>query len=113
MKEAYPEQFDHFWNEPDLFSVPHSEKFAEVSKRAMGMLQHIQETHAGKSIAIVTHTVVVKLIMAFYEQRLMRDIWQPPYVHPACLSKIVFTAEGPQIMLHADVSHYQESPTID
>ncbi|MDR6553488.1 histidine phosphatase family protein [Paenibacillus qinlingensis] len=113
VKEEYPEQFDHFWNQPDRFGVPHSETFAEVAERAMTMLQRIHEAHAGKTIAIVTHTVVVKLIMAYYEQRLMKDIWQPPYIHPACLCKIIFTENVPQIILHADIRHYQEAPTID
>ena len=94
-------------------SIPHSETFAEVSDRAITMLQRIIEAHSGKSIAIVTHTVVVKLIMAFYEQRLMKEIWHPPYIHPTCLSKIVITEKGPEIILHGDVGHYKEAPTID
>ncbi|WP_442604517.1 histidine phosphatase family protein [Paenibacillus sp. KN14-4R] len=110
VKELYPDHFHYFWNDPDRFSVQSSETFGEVSIRAINELKRIIEENQGKSILIVTHTVVVKLIMAYFEDRPLKDIWNPPYIHPACLSKVVITNNEPNIILHGDVKHYKEEP---
>jgi broad specificity phosphatase PhoE len=112
VKELYPEQFNYFWNDPENFVVRSSETFHEVSKRAVNKLHQIISENQGKSILIVTHTVVVKLIMAFFEARSMKEIWNPPYIHPACLCKIEIDMNNPEIILHGDISHYKEEPFV-
>lgn len=71
VKGSYPEQFDYFWHDPAKFCVLGSESFGEVSARAIRMIHQILDEHQGQTIAIVTHTVVVKLVMAFFEKRPM------------------------------------------
>lgn len=108
VKVEYPEQFYHFWQDPEQFIVPNSETFQDVSKRAIHLLHHILREHQGKSILIVTHTIVVKLVMAYFEGRPLKEIWNPPYIHPACLCKIEWEEDRPHIILHGDISHYKE-----
>lgn len=110
VKEKFPDQFYYFWNDPEQFSVQDSETFEEVSSRAVGELTRIRDAHEGKSILLVTHTVVVKLLMTYFTDVLMKDLWNPPYIHPACLCKIVIEDGKPDIVLHGDVSHYKEEP---
>lgn len=110
VKELDPEQFDHFWNDPDKFKVQGSETFQEVSDRAINKLRQIISENQGKSVLIVTHTVVVKLIMAYFEERPMKEIWSPPYIHPACLCKVEIETDKPKIVLHGDITHYKEEP---
>lgn len=112
VKDSYPEQYDHFWNDPDEFHVQESESFKDVSERVVGQLNQIIDEHQGKSILIVTHSVAVKLIMAHFESRSMKDLWKPPYIHPVCLSKVEVKNDRFEIILHGDISHYQEE-TID
>lgn len=54
-----------------------------VSRRVIDKLNQIISENQGKSILIVTHTVVVKLIMAYFEDRPIKDLWNPPYIHQA------------------------------
>ncbi len=107
-KNSDPLQFSNFWNDPNSFKVQHSETFQEVSKRAVNKLQQIITENSGKSILLVTHTVVVKLIMAYFEKRELKDLWNPPYIHPTCLCKIEISQDRHSIILHGDITHYKE-----
>lgn len=110
--KSYPQQLDHFWNHPELFSVQDSETFNEVRERAVNKLVDIIGSNPGASILLVTHTVVVKVLMAYFEGRSMDRLWDLPYIHPTCLSKIELTDEVPSIILHGDVSHYREEQGV-
>ncbi|SDE43830.1 probable phosphoglycerate mutase [Paenibacillus sp. UNCCL117] len=110
VKELFPEEFRNFWEDPGKFWVEGSETFEEVATRSIGACKRIAETHAGKTILIVTHTVVVKLLMAYFENRPLKDIWNPPYIHPACLSKVVLHNDEMEIMMHGDTTHFKEKP---
>ncbi|MNI10236.1 hypothetical protein D3C73_633390 [compost metagenome] len=50
--------------------------------------------------------------MAYFEGRLMKDIWNPPYIHPVCLCKVVIENNEADIILHGDISHYKEEPSV-
>lgn len=108
VEETDPEQFFNFWNDPEHFAVAGGESFGEASDRAVGALEAIIQKNRGRGILIVTHSVIVKLLMAYFEKRPIHRLWDPPYIHPACLCKIVLTADGPEILLHGDISHYRE-----
>jgi probable phosphoglycerate mutase len=113
VKVSHPEQFDYFWNDPEKFGVEDSETFQEVYRRSMRVLDQIIGENQGKSVLIVTHTVVVKLIMAYFEGRPLKEIWNPPYIHPACLCKVELTMNKPEIILHGDINHYRAQPVSD
>ncbi|MBO9597229.1 MAG: histidine phosphatase family protein [Cohnella sp.] len=107
-ERVYPEQFHNFWKDPEAFRVPNGETFHDVSERAIGKLLQVVTENPGRSILVVTHTVVVKLIMAYFEQREWKDLWDLPYIHPTCLCKVEVKEGGHAIILHGDISHYQE-----
>ncbi len=107
----YSDQHHYFWKDPDQFKVEGSETFAEVQTRALEKLQEILKAHQGEAILIVTHTVVIKLLMAYFERRELPKLWDLPYIYPTCLSRIDFTDGVPEILLHGDTSHYEENET--
>jgi broad specificity phosphatase PhoE len=111
LKQADPQQFHNFWSDPEQFNASGSESFRAVSERALNKLEHIIGEHSGKRILIVTHTVVLKLLMAHFEQRKLQDLWQLPYIYPACLCKVELSKDSAQILLHGDISHYKELPS--
>ncbi|EGG38048.1 histidine phosphatase family protein [Paenibacillus sp. HGF5] len=112
IREMYPQQLDHFWNHPELFGVEGCETFLEVRERAVNKLNEIVASNPGSRILLVTHTVVVKLLMAYFEGRSLDRLWDLPYIHPTCLSKIELTDDVPSILLHGDVSHYREEQGV-
>lgn len=97
-----------FWERPDLYQTDSGETFHDVYHRAVPEVRRILKTHANQSILIVTHTVTLKLIMAYFEGRPLANLWDPPYIHPACLCKIEVSGEEWKILLHGDISHYQK-----
>lgn len=103
-----PEQHHYFWEDPEKFSVEGSETFAGVQKRALDKLREIVEEHEGQNILIVTHTVVIKVLMAYFEERAMNKLWNLPYIYPTCLCKLEFTDGKAEILLHGDTSHYED-----
>ncbi|WP_339317766.1 histidine phosphatase family protein [Paenibacillus sp. FSL R10-2734] len=105
----YSEQHRFFWEDPGQFKVEGSETFAEVQARALEKLQEIITEHQGETVLIVSHTVVIKLLMAYFESRELPKLWDLPYIYPTCLSRIDFTDGVPEILLHGDTSHYEEN----
>jgi phosphoserine phosphatase len=106
---AHPEQHHHFWKDPEKFSVEGSETFREVQERALQKLLEIVDEHEGQTVLIVTHTVVIKVLMAHFEGRAMEQLWDLPYIYPTCLCRIDITDGVPEIVLHGDTSHYETS----
>lgn len=109
LESQYSEQHRYFWQDPEQFKVEGSETFAEVQARALEKLQEILTVHQGETILIVTHTVVIKLLMAYFEERELPKLWNLPYIHPTCLSRIDFTEGAHQILMHGDTSHYVDN----
>ncbi|MBB6735154.1 histidine phosphatase family protein [Cohnella zeiphila] len=107
-ERADPGAFRHFWDDPSEFRVEGSETFDETAARSIGQLERILSEHPGQTVLIVTHTVVVKLLMAHFEGRSLQDLWKPPYIHPACLCKIEVAGRQSEIVLHGDIRHYRE-----
>ena len=111
LESEHTEQYRNFWEDPEHFEVEGAESFAQVQSRALRMLEEILAAHKGESVLIVTHTVVIKVLMAYFEGRAMNKLWDLPYIHPTCLCKIEFTDGNAKILLHGDISHYDKNPT--
>ncbi|MCY9590013.1 histidine phosphatase family protein [Paenibacillus chitinolyticus] len=107
IEQREPERHHAFWKAPHQFRAGTGESYEEVKERAVGEVLRITEENPGKSMLIVTHTVALKLIMAHFESRDLRDLWELPYIHPTCLCKVELTDGVPRIVLHADISHYK------
>ncbi|MCM3783389.1 histidine phosphatase family protein [Neobacillus mesonae] len=109
LKLEAPVRYNQFWNDPEQFAAEGGETYPDTMRRAQEELEAILRNDRGKTVLLVTHTVVVKLLMTYIEQRSLRTLWDLPYIHPASVCKIVFNEDNkPEILLHADISHYQE-----
>ncbi|MBT2290017.1 histidine phosphatase family protein [Paenibacillus albidus] len=107
LKNKYPKQYNFFWEDPEHFQVEGSETFLQVQERALGKLQEIIAASAGQSVLIVTHTVVIKVLMAYFENRPFYKLWDLPYIHPTCLCRVDVVGDTHEIVLHGDISHYE------
>lgn len=107
IQAIYPDQWESFWTNPSEFCVDQGETYRVVQERALSLLQHILREHAGQSVMLVTHTVVLKLLMSHFEGRPLQELWNPPYIHPTCLCKVEVHPDRSDIILHGDTSHYR------
>ncbi len=104
--ELYPSLQETYFNDPENFEpVGDGETLLEVKRRAIMVLQRILEVQNGKTVLLVTHSAVVKILMAYFDGRPFSRLWNPPRVRPASLSHVVISQKGHEILKYADTSH--------
>jgi phosphoserine phosphatase len=109
IKTESPDLFEAFWNNPESFIPDGGESFDQVQTRAINFInQKIISEHPEGNFLVVCHTVVIKVILAYYEPRSLSDIWNSPYIHPTSLSLIEFNDGVPKIRFSGDTAHLGE-----
>ena len=94
VEAAYSNEYKAFWSQPSKFSLDQAETFQEVQNRGVKALYDIASLNKGKSILLVSHTVTIKVILAYFENRSMDDIWEPPFMENGAHSIIEETNNG-------------------
>lgn len=105
---------ENFWEKPHLFQArPGGESIEDVQKRACSWLSSLIRKHKdNETLALVSHTVVIKSILLYYEKRPLETFWQPPVVFPGSFSQLSFKDGAFQaIELYGDISHYCSGDT--
>jgi len=102
----YTEEEYNFWNFPHLYKPVGGETFMQVVERASNEIEKIILEYKGKNIVIVTHGITLKLLMAYFENKDLKDLWNGAAMHPTCLSIVEIEKDYPNIILHGDTSHY-------
>jgi probable phosphoglycerate mutase len=108
LNEQYPKEHHAYWHAPHLYRPASGESFYDVQNRAVAEIERIIAAHPGETLLIVTHTITLKLIMAHFEGRELEHIWNPPFLHPACLCMVELRDRQPVIHLNGDISHFKE-----
>ncbi|SDN83661.1 probable phosphoglycerate mutase [Paenibacillus sp. yr247] len=108
IEEFDSDNYHAFWHTPDLYRPTKGESYDDLQARVIPALMLLLKEHTGKTIGLVSHTVTLKIIMAYFEGRAFTDLWNPPYFHPTCLSLVEMIDNEPNIRLHGDTSHFQE-----
>lgn len=100
---------DTFWQKPTEY-VPsnHGESFYDVQSRAIPVLSEVVASHPNQTILIVSHGITLKLMLTYFEQRPLSKLWDPPFIQPTALSKVVIEDDVTRIELNGDTTHYQE-----
>ena len=96
---------------PSRARFPDGESLQEMQTRVVGTLEQIASKHLGSTIVIVSHSDVLKAVIAHY-LGMHLDLFQRIVVSPASLSIIALHNMGPRIVRLNDISHY-ELPTDD
>ncbi|MFZ5352580.1 MAG: histidine phosphatase family protein [Bacillota bacterium] len=109
VEKEYPEEYRHFWKSPHLYKRNDAESFYDVQKRAIKLIKGLirQNSCTDNNLLLVSHTVTVKTIMAYFEEREFERLWEPPYIHDTSLSVIEIDSRGHEILLHGDISHLE------
>ncbi|NOU99064.1 histidine phosphatase family protein [Paenibacillus planticolens] len=103
-----PDNFHAFWRNPEQYQTVKGESYSDLQARVLPALERMLAAHEGQTIALVSHTVTLKVIMAYFEKRALSELWNPPYFQPTCLSLVEIVNKEPHIRLHADTSHFED-----
>ncbi|QHI70412.1 histidine phosphatase family protein [Tichowtungia aerotolerans] len=104
-----PEQHPNFWKAPHLFKKEGAETFSDVAGRAAGFLDEISGRHAGQSVAVVSHTTVIRSMLFSVEPRDLSGFWRPPAVYPASISEVVIVDGVSRIVRFGCTAHHEHS----
>lgn len=107
VEKQYADEFHAFWRAPHLYHPTERESFQQVQDRAVKMLKRVMTNHKNGNVLLVTHTVVIKTLLAYLKQIPMENLWDAPYIHDTCLSVIDIVNGQINILLEADMSHLQ------
>jgi broad specificity phosphatase PhoE len=63
VKKDYPDLYSTWLTDPELVTFPRGETLLKVQQRAMAALERVMDSNPGKTIALVSHRVVTKVIL--------------------------------------------------
>lgn len=107
IKKEYPKENYEFWNKPHLFKKEDAETFNDVQKRALISINNIIKKHGNtdRNILVVSHAIILRTIMAYFEDRSFENLWEAPVMHDTSLSLIEIIDGKNTIKLYSDISH--------
>lgn len=64
VREKHPELWHHWRDEPEKLQMPNGESYYDVQNRAAAAISQIVRENRGKRIAVVAHSVLIRLAVA-------------------------------------------------
>ncbi|WP_423406748.1 histidine phosphatase family protein [Heyndrickxia sp. MSNUG] len=104
IEESDGDSFHSFWNTPHLYNAKTGENFEDVQHRAVEAINEIKNAHQSGNILLVTHTVVIKCLLAYFKNLPLEKLWEPPCIHDTSLT-VIEISQVPKILLEGDISH--------
>ena len=89
---------------PSAVRFPEGESFRELQQRTVDEVEQLAAAHPGKTIALVSHADVIKVIVAHY-LGLHLDQFQRLMISPASLTQLAFTPMGGMLITLNDTAH--------
>lgn len=93
---------------PSGARFPGGEALREMQARAVAEIDAICDAHPEDTIAVVSHSDVIKAAIAHYAGMHL-DLFQRLVISPASLSVLVFGKMGPRVVQLNDTSHVPET----
>ncbi|WP_315118853.1 histidine phosphatase family protein [uncultured Clostridium sp.] len=106
IEDIYKEELHNFWNTPQLYKPIEGETFNEVIDRTTSFIEEIVNKHKGKNILVVTHTIALRSMLAYIENKDLGEFWDDIFIHPTSLTVVKIGDSAKEVMLKADTSHF-------
>ncbi|MEI5908500.1 histidine phosphatase family protein [Bacillus spongiae] len=81
IKETFNNEYKLFETDPANFVAPTGESLVEVKARVIQFINELLEKHNGKNVLVVTHSIVLKILMANFEGRPLAKMWNESTIH--------------------------------
>ena len=111
MESRFGPEYARWEEDPFTFAPAGGECGLDVMARALPVIRHIVETHAGENVVVVSHKATIRLVISSilgFDARGYRDRLDQA---PACLNVLDFKDPvRARLMLFNDVSHYGDHP---
>ena len=105
VEHEFPEQMRYFNTDPDRWSVPGCEPFRDVQKRMKRAISDLAARHDGQTIALVSHGMAIRSLLAHILGVASRDIPSLPHGDNTAVSKLIFDNGAFSVAYYNDNSH--------
>ena len=85
-----PVQMDNFNNDPAQWRAPGAETFAQCTERIVSVVTEIAVKNDGKTVAVVSHGMAIRSLLAHILGVASRDIPSLPHGDNTAVSKLIF-----------------------
>lgn len=100
-----PEVFDTFLHDPEHFSLPESETYHEVQKRAVEALYEIAEKNPDRTVVVTTHGITTRCIITKLLGVSLNDTETVPIFHNTGVAKLRYEDGRFTVETINDASH--------
>lgn len=100
-----PVQMDNFNNDPANWVAPKAESFAECTVRMYSAVTEIAVENAGKTVAVVSHGMAIRSLLAAILNIESRDIPSLPHGDNTAVSKLIYDNGKFTVEYYNDNSH--------
>lgn len=108
VKEAEPENHQHFWKEPQNYSRTDGETFQDVKKRLENTLYYIHKTYRNKKVLAVSHTIAIKALLSVVLKKSLDQFWSGEYLVPTSLTLIEIDDQGYRVKFQGQTEHLEQ-----
>ena len=100
-----PVQMDNFNNDPAEWRAPGAETFAECTARIFSVVSDIAAANEGKTVAVVSHGMAIRSLLARILNVQSRDIPSLPHGDNTAVSKLIYNGGAFSVEYYNDNSH--------
>ena len=111
VKERYPEVFQTWDKSPDRVLIPEAETLSGVRKRIELGLKSILNDHGGKTVVIVSHGLIIKVLLCVVLGMDNSHFWKLRQDNSA-VNIFEYSKEGTKLFLMNDTNHLQSVDEI-
>lgn len=103
-----PKEWQSFWETPHLFSNDTVEHFIKVQERMVKTINNIVKQHPFETVCIVSHSIALKLLMYYFENNTIENLWSTPSIPSTSLTLLKMSSTTNEILFKYDTSHMEE-----
>lgn len=106
IEATYPIQYDDYFHHAERFRSTEGEDFYDVLERAKKLIAKIESKYAPEdNVLIVTHSVVKKVLINYFLDQPMAQLWDSPEIEGTSLTVVKLEDGKAMIQMCGDIEH--------
>lgn len=103
----FPEAMTAFNDDPEAWSAPGAESFAELGERMLAAIKDIAAAHQGQTVACVSHGMAIRTLLAGLLDVPSREIRRLPHGDNTAVSLLEIEGDEIRVVFYNDASHLE------
>ena len=112
LPEKFPESYEHWLHRMDLLQMPGGESAEGFQQRVITAVEKIEDTNAGKSLCIVTHGTVIKVLLCHFKGIGLDKFCDQPWQDNASITLVEKEDGIYRVLLEGFAEHLGEYSTM-